>query len=126
MKNKSVPDKIKKALLQLGFTEKEIATYVALLELGASSVQDISRKTGVNRVSIYDAVDELKAKGLVAESRKGKKKLFIAEDPDGITELIQAKKARLREEENSLQNTVLPILKAINIRQENKPQIKFF
>jgi hypothetical protein len=32
----------------------------------------------------------------------------------------------LQEEEQNLQDTILPILKAINIQQENKPQIKFF
>jgi sugar-specific transcriptional regulator TrmB len=126
MKNKNIPDRAEKALLQLEFTEKEIATYGALLELGASSVQDIARQTGINRVSIYAAIDELKAKGMVAESRKGKKKLFVAENPDSIMELIHLRKAKLREEENNLQNSILPMLKAINIRQENKPQIKFF
>jgi HTH-type transcriptional regulator, sugar sensing transcriptional regulator len=126
MQNKIAPDKIKKALLQLEFTEKEIATYVALLELGASSVQDISRRTGINRVSIYEAIAELKTKGLVAESRKGKKKKFVAEDPEGILELVRTKKAKLHAEENNLQNAILPMLKAINVQQENKPQIKFF
>lgn len=119
-------NKVEKALLQLNFTEKEIATYVALLELGASSVQDISRQTSVNRVSIYEAMDELKSKGLVFESRKGKKKLFVAEDPDSIMELIQGQKAKLHAEEHNLQNAILPLLKAINVRQIDKPQIKFF
>ena len=119
-------DKTQKALLQLGFTEKEIASYVSLLELGASSVQDISRQTGINRVSIYDAISELKAKGLVSESRKGKKRLFVAEDPDAILELIRVQKSKLHAEENNLQDSILPLLKAINVRQENKPQIRFF
>ncbi|MFA6973524.1 MAG: helix-turn-helix domain-containing protein [Parcubacteria group bacterium] len=126
MKNKNTTDKVRKALLQLNFTEKEISTYVALLELGASSVQEISRQSGINRVSIYEAIAELKIKGLVSESRRGKKKLFVAEDPGAIMELIHARKAKLHAEEHNLQNAILPLLKAINVRQENKPQIKFF
>jgi predicted DNA-binding transcriptional regulator len=126
MKTKNVTEKVNKALLQLNFTEKEISTYVALLELGSSTVQNISRQTGVNRVSIYEAIAELKSKGLAAESRKGKKKLFVAEDPDAIMELLRTQKAKLHAEENNLANAILPMLKAIDVRQENKPQIKFF
>ena len=119
-------EKVEKALLQLGFTEKEIATYIVLLEIGAGSVQQISRMTEINRVSVYAAIDELKQKGLVAESRKGKKKLFVAESPDLIVVLVEEKKRKLEKEEDNLQNMILPMLKAINVRQENKPQIKFF
>lgn len=126
MKNKNASEKTKKALLQLGFTEKEIMAYIALLEIGAGSVQQISRETGINRVSVYAAIEELKQKGLVAESRKGKKKLFVAESPDLIAVLLEERKNKLFKEEKNLQNIILPMLKAINVRQENKPQIKFF
>lgn len=126
MKNNNVSEKVKKALLQLNFTKKEIAAYIALLELGAGSVQQISRATEINRVSVYAAIEELKRKGMIAESRKGKKKLFVAESPDSIAALLNEKKEKLAKEEGDLQNVILPILKAINFRQENKPQIKFF
>ncbi len=126
MKKKIISENLTKALLQLNFTEKEILTYLSLLENGASSVQDVSRTTGVNRVSVYSALDELKQKGLIAESRKGKKKLFVAESPDNINQLIEKKREAVKKEEALLQNTILPILKAIDINQENKPQVKFF
>jgi sugar-specific transcriptional regulator TrmB len=126
MKKKIAPQKVVAALLQLKLTEKEIATYLMLLENGASTVQDISRASGVNRVSVYCALDELKQKGLVAESRKGKKKLFVAESPENLERLIAQKKDEVKTEEQLLQNTILPMLRAININQENKPQIKFF
>jgi len=126
MKDKTAPKNLKKALLQLKLTEKEIAAYLALLENGSSSVQDIFRFSGINRVSIYAALDELKQKGLVAESRKGKKRLYVAENPDNLKRLIAHKKEEARIEEDLLQNMILPMLKAIDIRQENKPQIKFF
>ena len=126
MKKKITPQKLETALLQLKLTEKEIATYLMLLENGASTVQDISRASGVNRVSVYSALDELKQKGLVAESRKGKKKLFVAEDPENLERLIAERQEETKMEAQLLQNTILPMLRAINISQENKPQIKFF
>ena len=126
MKKKTIPDKLTQALSQLNLTEKEIQTYVSLLEKGKASIQEIARETGVNRVSIYAAIDELKQKGLVSESRQGKRRMYAAESPEGLLEILQEKKAEISKHEDLLQNVVLPMLKAINVRQDNKPQIKFF
>jgi len=123
---KYISENLKKALLQLNLTEKEVATYVVLLEQGALPIQDIARNTGINRVTTYAAIDDLKAKGLISESRKGKRKLFVAENPENLENILREKRDGLKREENVLQNIVLPSLRAININQENKPQIKFF
>lgn len=126
MKNEVVAEKLKKALLQLNLTEKAILCYIALLESGSSSIQAISRLTGVNRVTIYAAVEELKKKGLVFETRKGRRKLLVAESPDELKTILEEKKEQLRAEEKILENFILPTLKAVDMRQENRPQIKFF
>ncbi len=126
MKKKLIPDKLERALLQLKLTEKEIQTYVSLLENGKASIQDIARETGVNRVSIYAAIDELKQKGLASESRQGRRRIYAAENPEGLLDILNQKKKQISRDEDVLQNIVLPMLKAINVRQENKPQIKFF
>lgn len=126
MKSEAVAEKIKKGLLQLNMTEKAIVCYVALLESGSSAIQDISRLTGINRVTIYAAIEELKNMGLVFETRKGRRKLFVAESPDDLKNILEEKKEKLRAEESLLANFILPTLKAVDVRQENKPQIKFF
>lgn len=126
MKKKNIPENLTKALLQLNLTDKEIKTYLALLESGSLSIRDISLRTGINRVTTYTAIDELKSKGLVTESRKGKRKLFVAENPETLKNLLNKKTENLEKEKASLENIILPALKAINVNQENKPQIKFF
>jgi HTH-type transcriptional regulator, sugar sensing transcriptional regulator len=126
MKNSIASENLTKALSQLNLTDKEVRTYLALLQNGASSIREISLKTGINRVTTYAAIDELKSKGLVAESRKGKRKLYVAEDPETLKGLLKEKEERLEKERMSLDNIILPALKAININQQNKPQIKFF
>jgi len=123
---KEISEKLKKALLQLNLTEKEIASYITLLEQGALSIQNISRNTGINRVTTYAAIEELKQKGLVSESRKGKRKLFVAENPESLEFLIEKQRHKIRREEDIFHNLILPSLKAIDIKQENRPQIKFF
>ena len=126
MKEDVIQEKAKRALLQFGLTEKEIAVYLILLEKGASSIQEISRESGINRVTIYAAADELKRKGLIAETKKGKRSFLVAEDPENLQDILENKKELLKKEENTLNNLILPTLKAININQKNKPQIWFF
>lgn len=126
MKKKIIPEKLMKALLQLKLTEKEVYTYIALLERNNAALQDIARDSGINRVSIYAALVELKNKGLVSESRRGKRRLYVAEKPETLFDLINEKKQEIRLEEELLQDVVLPTLKALNVRQEDKPQIMFF
>lgn len=126
MKKTIIPENLTKALLQLNLTEKEIATYIILLQNGPLRVQEISRESGINRVSIYSAIDELKNKGLLSETRKGKKKLFVAENPEKLKLFLEDAKEKLSKKENLLNNSILPLLKALNINEEKKPQIKFF
>jgi len=126
MKRQLISGSLTKALLQLNLTEKEISTYVVLLERGGSSIQDISLSSGINRVTTYAAIEALKEKGLVAESRKGKRKLFVAESPTSLANLVAEEKEQIENKEKLFRNEILPALEAININQEKKPQIKFF
>lgn len=126
MKKKIISEKLMKALLQLKLTEKEVYTYITLLERNNATLQDIARDSGINRVSIYAALVELKNKGLVSESRRGKRRLYVAEKPETLFDIINEKKEEIRLEEELLQGVVLPTLKALNVRQEDKPQIMFF
>lgn len=121
-----INEKTKNALLKLGLSEKEVICYITLLKMGKGSILNIARVAGLNRVTTYAAVDMLKKKMLIAETKKGKRKLFIAENPDELKNIIEENKRDIKVKENILNNSILPALKAININQENKPQIKFF
>ena len=124
--NAKINEKTHKALLKFGLSEKEIICYTSLLEIGSASILDISRKSGMNRVTAYSAIDELKKKGLIAETKKGKRKLFIAENPDALKSVVEEKKIKLKLDEKMLKNLILPSLKNINVQQKNIPRIKFF
>jgi len=56
--------KLKKSLEGIGLSEKEVAVYLALLELGSGTVSKISRYAGINRTTGYDILDSLANKGL--------------------------------------------------------------
>lgn len=68
-------------LEKLGLEKHESVVYLALLEYGRSSVSELSRRTGLYRTQVYDALSGLTREELVTVSPKGKYKVYAAESP---------------------------------------------
>ena len=86
-------------LRKLGLKDKEVKVYLAGLELGPSPVQNIARKAEVVRPTAYEIIKILKAKGLFVETVKGRKRLFAAQSPEKILQLLRTQKRELAEKE---------------------------
>ena len=84
------------SLAKLGLSPNESKCYLALLKLGSASANEISRKSGIHRVSVYDALRGLHEKGLVSQITKENKLLFEAGNPEKIMEIIREKEAELQ------------------------------
>jgi sugar-specific transcriptional regulator TrmB len=73
-----------KDLQELGLNDKESAVYLALLSVDNDSVIDLSKKTNINRTTIYPVLESLMTKGLVSEVKMDKKIRFAAEAPERL------------------------------------------
>jgi sugar-specific transcriptional regulator TrmB len=116
---------IKSGLLDLGLTDKEAEVYLAMLELGPSSVQDIAKRAGVNRSTTYVMIEGLKKHGLVSMFEKGKKIVFAAENPEKLMAIVSEHMGLLEAKRDRLSQT-LPRLMAIFNAVEDKPRVRFF
>jgi len=56
---------IENILKEIGLTEGEIKIYLALLELGSSSITSIIKRSGISGSKAYEVLDRLAKKGLV-------------------------------------------------------------
>lgn len=112
-------------LEKLGLSEKEARVYLAALELGANSVQNISRKAGVNRATTYVILESLVGKGLISSYEQGKKTYFIAEAPEQLDRLLKKKEKEVEERRQDL-TKIIPELKAIYNLAGSKPRVKFY
>ncbi|MFA6227568.1 MAG: helix-turn-helix domain-containing protein [Patescibacteria group bacterium] len=113
-------------LKKIGLSDKEAKVYLATLELGQASVQDISKKAGVNRPTTYVILDSLIKKGLCSTyAGKDKKVRYIAESPEMIISALELEKAEIEEKQKMI-NDLMPQLRAIYNKQENKPVVRFF
>jgi sugar-specific transcriptional regulator TrmB len=112
-------------LKNFGLSEKEIEVYLALIELGPSSVREISAKSKVNRGTTYDILKSLIAMGVVSYYNKESKQYFMAEEPEKLLSAIDQKKEDLQEVRESISEN-LPLLKTLFEKQGGKPVVKFY
>lgn len=109
---------LKKELEKLNLSPREADVYMALLELGETSIERISLKSKIKRTTVYDVVKMLKDKGLIGTLKRKKRTLYYAEDPRILGNQLEEKKAAL--------NNILPQLLSMANLIDKKPAIKFF
>lgn len=97
-------------LEQIGLTKGEIAVYLAMLELGSSTVGPIVDNAKVSYSKIYDILERLIDKGLVSYVIKDNKKYFEAAPVDRIMDYMVEKENKINEQKEKLKN-MLPQLK---------------
>ncbi len=112
-------------LKNFGLSEKEIAVYLALIELGPSSVREISAKSKVNRGTSYDILKALMDMGIVSYYNKESKQYFIAEPPEKLLAAIDQKKEGLDEVRGHIEQS-LPLIKTLFEKQGGKPAVKLY
>lgn len=112
-------------LLAFGFSDKQIAVYLSILELGTSSVAEIAKKSDINRSTTYVLLEELAHMGLVALSDKHSKWQYVALPPE---RLIQTLEQRSRKIAGQLAEAhqLIPELKALFSGVGPKPKVRFF
>lgn len=77
-------------LKRFGYTESETKTYVTLLKHGPQSGYEASKLSGVPRSKIYNILENLISRGVVATTENGEKNLLYKAEPmERIIGLIQ-------------------------------------
>ncbi len=112
-----------KLFRSLGFSEGERVTYLTLLEIGASNVIDVTKKSKLSRQTVYNSLDTLIEKGLISTIQKGKKKNYIAEDPEKVLAYVRRKEHELQERGKDFER-MLPELKLK--RSTSQTSVKVF
>src|SRR3989338_5753927 len=80
------------ALIEAGLTKNEAKVYLALLKIGSASASEITRKSGVHRVNVYDVVHRLIEKGLISMVTRSNKNYYTASNPEELLKMIDNKK----------------------------------
>lgn len=111
----NITQEILDALTQAGLSKQAAEVYVFLCRESATHLH-ISRKTGINRTTVYRLVQDLEEMGLVSRQTDDRGTLLKACDPEILTLNLTAKEAKLRDARKDLEQ-ILPELQ--NLSQSN-------
>jgi sugar-specific transcriptional regulator TrmB len=81
----------------IGLTKREINVYIALLELGSTTVGAILKKTQIPSSKIYEILNRLQDKGLVSYVKIDNKRHFQASNPNSILAFLDEKRSNISE-----------------------------
>lgn len=90
---------INQILIGLGLSPAETAVYISLLD-GATAVQEIMKKTGEKRPTIYYSLNSLEKRGLVSKTGKEYGNKFQLEPVEKLSELVNK---NIRQQEDLLE-----------------------
>ncbi len=113
-------------LAEYGLSEKESLVYLAMLELGPASVQDIAKKAGVNRATTYVMIESLKRRGLMSTFDKGRKTFFVAESPEHLKRLSETELRAAEEKANRLKQSLPLFMALFNSASASKPMVRYY
>lgn len=112
-------------LESFGLLPKEIAIYLNLLQLGSSSIKEISAKSGIKRTTVYSILDSLIQKGLVIFSKKNNHREYFAENPSKIPHILEEKIRQIELKQKNILDA-LPELASIYNVKTTKPKIRYY
>jgi len=105
-------------LEEAGLTKNEAAVYKALLKLGPVTAGPLTKKSGIHRSRVYEALNRLVDKGLVSYKIKANRKYFQAQNPEVLLDFIEEKKQKVK--------SVIPELKLLQAEKIEKQEANVF
>lgn len=102
----------------IGLSERETRAYLAILELGEATMNEIVQKSHLKRTTLYDIVELLRQRGLISASKHKKRLTYVAENPQKLLEHVEEEKRAIEK--------ILPELLTITNTLLKKPKIRFY
>ncbi|MBN1156483.1 hypothetical protein JXA85_02630 [Candidatus Woesearchaeota archaeon] len=112
-------------LEKLGLSPNESKIYLALLEIGSSTADKISQKSGIHRRTVYDNIEKLMNKGLINYIIRANKKYFEATDPNKLNDILKEKKEMIEDQENILKR-IMPELILAQKMSKDKQEVNVY
>ncbi|MBI5077664.1 winged helix-turn-helix transcriptional regulator [Candidatus Falkowbacteria bacterium] len=112
-------------LLTVGLNSKEAEVYIAALQLGYSSVQEIAEKSGINRTTAYTHIKNLISRGLLNAVERNGKIYYVAEKPEKLKFIHEQQEKEVSRRREILEK-IMPELESIYNLAKDKPSVRYF
>jgi len=105
-------------LNQLGLNKNQAKVYLAALEFGPATIAHLAHKSGVQRSTIYEFLQEMLDRELLIKSISGKRQLYNAVPPEELFKLLEKQKQTL--------NRLMPELLSLGEKNLEKPRFRVY
>jgi sugar-specific transcriptional regulator TrmB len=101
-----------------GLSKNEAKVYLKLLELGPSTAVEVAKASKLHRPNVYDILNKLCKKGLVAYFKREDTKYYEVIDPEQLITLLQSKERNLQK--------LIPALKVMQLTAKPSSSVAVF
>ncbi|MBI5369925.1 hypothetical protein HZA85_01905 [Candidatus Uhrbacteria bacterium] len=105
-------------LRAFGLDEKDVKVYLAGLELGPSSVLELSRRTQLARTTLYPILERLERQGVFRVGLEKKTTLYIAEPPAVLQRLLDEREGAFAK--------AFPLLEGLRATADDAPGVTIY
>ncbi|MBM3271945.1 hypothetical protein FJY94_01505 [Candidatus Kaiserbacteria bacterium] len=112
-------------LIDVGLSEKEARVYLAALEIGRATADQLAKHAKIVRSTTYVQLESLMEKGLMSTYEEGKKTYFAPESPELLKRLLLKQKDALATRERDLTGLLPELLRQFEGAGE-RPVVRFF
>lgn len=110
----------------LGLSEKEVRVYVAIVESGKVTAQKISRKTDINRTTVYSILKQLLEKGFIIEDHGGSSRYFMTSGKEQLLEVYRKEVQKVRNKKEIFSELISEIESLPKSTSYSVPKIRFY
>jgi HTH-type transcriptional regulator, sugar sensing transcriptional regulator len=114
-----------KELQDIGLSEKEAKVYLAALEIGRATADQLAKQANIVRSTTYVQLESLMKKGLMSTYEEGKKTFFAPESPELLKRLLTQQREGIGARERELES-FLPFLLQQFAGAGERPVVRFF
>jgi len=114
-----------KELQEIGLSEKEARVYLAALEIGRATAEQLAKQAKVVRPTAYVQLESLMQKGLMSRYEEGKKTYFAPESPAYLRHVFEKEQAALGAKKKGLES-MLPDLVRMFEGAGERPVVRFY
>lgn len=105
-------------LQNVGFDDKEAKVYLAGLQLGPATIQELAKTANIKRSTAYEIVEGLVDKNLIIVTQKGKRKMFVTQEPDNLLLFLKQREKVLEQ--------IMPDLEALKNSGAERPTVRIY
>ncbi len=116
---------INELLAKLGFSEKEIQVYLAVLENGKIAPARVASLTQIKRSTVYAVAKELLKKGVITEDIEGSGGYLVALPPENLSVAVKAEEKAIVEKKKIIKEAVSELLTIPQSKSYSVPRMRF-